>query len=137
MFRQTAGAEETWCGNCPKCRFVALMLAPFMGPEEVAGIIGRDLFAHPDQVPGFAALMSDTDKPFECVGERRESAAALRLLVDQPRWRDHAVVAALSDRARQLVSDADVADLLRPAGPSAFTGGEVGQAVERRLAAVT
>ena len=32
------------------------------------------MFADPGQVAGFAALMSDVDKPFECVGERRESA---------------------------------------------------------------
>ena len=38
------------------------------------------MFADPGQVAGFAALMSDEDKPFECVGERRESAAALRML---------------------------------------------------------
>jgi hypothetical protein len=38
----------------------------------------------PTRWPGFAALMSDDDKPFECVGERRESAAALRILSSLP-----------------------------------------------------
>jgi hypothetical protein len=133
VFRQSTGAEERWCGHCPKCRFVALMLAPFLSPEAIAAIIGRDLFDDAAQVPGFAALMSDEDKPFECVGERRESAAAMRLLASRPEWMDKAVVVALAARARGLVSDADVATLLTPEGPSVFAGGPVGAAVDRRL----
>ena len=62
--------------------------------------------------------MSRDDKPFECVGERRESAAALRLLAAQPGWRDAPVVAALAPQAEALVSDADVADLFVPSGVS-------------------
>jgi UDP-N-acetyl-alpha-D-muramoyl-L-alanyl-L-glutamate epimerase len=135
VFRQTAGAEDRWCGNCPKCRFVGLMLAPFLSPGEVARIIGRDMFDDPDQVPGFAALMSPDDKPFECVGERRESAAAVRLLSDQPGWKDTPVVVALSTRARAMVSDADVVELLTPSGASAFGGGELARALDRRLTA--
>ena len=76
VFRQNAGARDGWCGHCPKCRFVGLMLAPFLEPDALAAIIGRDMFADPEQITGFAALMSPDGKPFECVGERRESAAA-------------------------------------------------------------
>ena len=93
--RQRDAAGDGWCGECPKCRFVGLMLAPFVEPEALPAIIGRDMFADPGQVPGFAALMSRDGKPFECVGERLESAAALRLLSGLPRWRDQAVVQAL------------------------------------------
>jgi hypothetical protein len=114
-FRQSAGAGDRWCGHCPKCRFVALMLAPFLHRGALTDIIGRDLFADPAQIDGFAALMSEVDKPFECVGERRESAAAMRILATLPDWRDTPVVRALSDRARALVDDADVSALLAPA----------------------
>ncbi len=113
-FRQDAAGDTRWCGNCPKCRFVGLMLAPFLERAELTAIIGRDLFADPSQVPGFAALMSEADKPFECVGERRESAAALRLLAGREQWRDTPVVTALAPVARALVSEAGVADLLTP-----------------------
>ncbi len=113
-FRQTAGAGDRWCGHCPKCRFVGLMLAPFVDRGALSAIIGRDLFADPGQVDGFAALMSDEDKPFECVGERRESAAALRLLSERSEWRDSPVVSALAERARTLVDDEDVRRLLTP-----------------------
>jgi hypothetical protein len=108
------------------------MLAPFLGREELSAIIGADLFADAGQIAGFADLMSDEDKPFECVGERRESAAALRLLSSRPGWRDTAVVAALADRARTLVDEADVRDLLTPSGGS-VTDSRLGTDVTARV----
>jgi UDP-N-acetyl-alpha-D-muramoyl-L-alanyl-L-glutamate epimerase len=134
IFRQTAEAEDGWCGDCPKCRFVALMLAPFLDPAAVTAIIGRDLFADPGQTPGFAALMSDQDKPFECVGERRETAAALRILASRPEWRDAPVVRALAARSRSLVSEAEVTALLTPSDQLAFADPVVAERVARQLA---
>lgn len=91
------GATTDWCGDCPKCRFVFLVLAPFMSPDELRGIFGRDLLEDPAQADGFAALAEiGGPKPFECVGDAAESAAAIACLADQPAWRDHAVVAALA-----------------------------------------
>jgi hypothetical protein len=133
-FRQQAGAGDRWCGHCPKCRFVGLMLAPFLSPEALVAIIGRDMFDDPDQVEGFAALMSEAGKPFECVGERGESAAALRMLADLPAWRDKVVVAALGHRARARVSDHDVNRLLTPDPSPAFRDPSVASAVDRLLA---
>jgi hypothetical protein len=130
-FRRRADERQTWCGRCPKCRFVTLMLAPFLSRSDVEAIVGADLLGDRAEVPGFAALMSATDKPFECVGERRESAAAIRLLAEQPEWRDAPVVAALADRARSSVSDADVAGLLRPERDLAFPDPAVAGAVDR------
>ena len=129
-FRQDAAAADRWCGNCPKCRFVGLMLAPFLGRDALTAIIGRDLFADPGQVPGFAALMSDVDKPFECVGERRESAVALHLLAGSAEWRDAAGVAALSPVADALVGEADAAELLTPRPDLAFPDPVVAAAVD-------
>ncbi len=133
-FRQGAGPADRWCGHCPKCRFVGLMLAPFLEPDELTAIIGTDMFADAGQVTGFAALMSDVDKPFECVGERRESAAALRLLASRPAWRDSAVVAALADRASSLVDDVDLDALLAPDVTLSFADPEVAAAVAALLA---
>src|SRR5256714_3669644 len=88
-----------WCGDCPKCRFVFLVLAPWMDPERLVRIFGgRNLLDEPDPVDGFAELVAlDGRKPFECVGEEDESAAALRLLRERDAWRDTAVVRALAD----------------------------------------
>jgi hypothetical protein len=133
-FRQDAAPGDRWCGRCPKCRFVGLMLAPFLSRDALTAIIGRDLFADPDQVAGFAALMSDVDKPFECVGERRESAAALRMLSHLPEWRGSVVVAALAPVAEALVDDADVDDLLAPRPDLAFAAPRVAAAVDALLA---
>ena len=133
-FRQDAPAGARWCGDCPKCRFVGLMLAPFLGRAALTAVIGTDLFADPSQVAGFAALMSDADKPFECVGERRESAAALVLLAAGDEWRDAPVVAALAPVAGALVTDADVAALLAPARELAYPDPAVADAVDALLA---
>jgi UDP-N-acetyl-alpha-D-muramoyl-L-alanyl-L-glutamate epimerase len=83
----------SWCCDCPKCRFVFLILAPFSSPELLREIFGRDLLEDEAQFEGFALLSATGGhKPFECVGEEQESLAAMRLLAEQPRWSEHAVV---------------------------------------------
>jgi hypothetical protein len=134
-FRLSAAVGDRWCGECPKCRFVALMLAPFLDRQSVATIIGRDLFADPHQIEGFADLMSVDDKPFECVGERRESAAAMRILSARSEWRETPVVSALADSARGLVDEDDVLALLTPTPGSGFADPEVADSVRRLLVA--
>lgn len=101
---------DLWCGHCAKCRFVFLMLAPFLEPGRLAGIFGVNLLEDPDQVEGFRDLFAAGRKPYECVGEQRESLLAFLLLLEDPRWRDAAVVVALRpelEASRHLV----VADL--------------------------
>lgn len=91
------GTTTDWCGDCPKCRFVYLVLAPFLSPDALRGIFGRDLLDDPEQVDGFAALAEiGGPKPFECVGDSAESTAAIACLASRREWRDHAVVAALA-----------------------------------------
>ena len=81
-----------WCGVCPKCHFVFLALAPFMPKPRLVGIFGRNLLDDATQVPGFDALLEYRDhKPFECVGEGRESRAAMATLAARPEWREDAV----------------------------------------------
>ena len=88
-----------WCCNCPKCRFVFLALAPWLDPPTLSGIFGCDMLDDEAQLAGFLALTGlDESKPFECVGETSESVAAFRLVADDPRWRDHAVVRAARER---------------------------------------
>jgi hypothetical protein len=83
----------SWCCDCPKCRFVFLMLAPFSEPESLREIFGRDLLDDDRQFDGFALLTATGGhKPFECVGEEQESLAAIRLVAGRSAWRDHRVV---------------------------------------------
>lgn len=82
-----------WCGVCPKCHFVFLALAPFMPKPRLVGIFGRNLLDDASQVPGYDALLEYQDhKPFECVGEGKESRAAMAVLAGRPEWREDAVV---------------------------------------------
>jgi hypothetical protein len=86
----------SWCCECPKCRFVFLALAPFSEPAHLREIFGRDLLEEDEQFEGFALLTAaGGHKPFECVGEEQESIAAIRMLVADPRWSSHRVLARL------------------------------------------
>lgn len=83
-----------WCGQCPKCHFVFLALAPFMPKPRLVAIFGRNLLDEPALAPAFDALIEYRDhKPFECVGEGRESRAAFMTLAQSPAWREDALVA--------------------------------------------
>ncbi len=111
---------DRWCGHCPKCHFVFLALAPFVPKPRLLGIFGRNLLDDDTQQQGFDALLEfHGHKPFECVGEGRESRAALYALSERPEWREDALVA----RFRQVVlpqldaAELDLDALLRPAGP--------------------
>ena len=105
--------RTSWCCDCPKCRFVYLVLAPFMTPQQLSGIFGCDMLQDESQYEGFALLAaSGGHKPFECVGEEEESLAAIELLSDDSRWSEHAVV-------RRLVRE------VLPAHPSGRPPGEI------------
>ena len=98
-----------WCGVCPKCHFVFLALAPFMSKPRLVGIFGRNLLDDPAQVGGYDALLEFQDhKPFECVGEGRESRAAMAALAARPEWREDALVERF---AREIQPQLDPHDL--------------------------
>jgi UDP-N-acetyl-alpha-D-muramoyl-L-alanyl-L-glutamate epimerase len=112
---------SSWCCECDKCRFVFLVLAPFMSPDALVRIFGgRDLLAEPEQYDGFASLAAiGAHKPFECVGEARESAAAIAMLAGNPSWCDHPVVGRLAVEVLPRFSggDADLEPILALDGP--------------------
>ena len=110
---------DRWCGQCPKCHFVFLALAPFMPKPRLLGIFGRNLLDDMSLATAFDALMEYRDhKPFECVGEGIESRAAMAALAALAEWREDAVVARFADEilpqldAREL----ELAVLLTPHG---------------------
>lgn len=74
--------EDKWCGHCPKCLFVCLILSPFLTREEVIQIFGRDMLDDPDMLEDFRKLTGmEKEKPFECVGSRDEVNAAITLTI--------------------------------------------------------
>jgi len=101
-----------WCGVCPKCHFVFLALAPFMPKPRLLNIFGRNLLDDTAQTGGFDALLEYQDhKPFECVGEGRESRAAMATLGQRPEWREDALVARFN---REIAPQLDAAELQIP-----------------------
>ena len=98
-----------WCGVCPKCHFVFLALAPFMPKPRLVGIFGRNLLDDTAQTGGYDALLEYQDhKPFECVGEGRESRAAMAALAARPEWREDALVERF---AREIAPQVDAHDM--------------------------
>lgn len=119
-FRQgTTGAAARWCGRCPKCVFVALMLAPHVSDATVETIFGRDLLAEPENLAMLEALVGVRgQKPFECVGTPDESLAALARLAEQDRLT--APARALLGAAPSFDPAAGWAHAMAPSGPHAM-----------------
>jgi hypothetical protein len=108
-----------WCGQCPKCHFVFLALAPFLAKPRLTAIFGRNLLDDESLVGAYEALMAfGADKPFECVGEAEESRAAMATLAARPEWREDAVVAHCRRRVLPALGEHVPAldSLLVPAG---------------------
>jgi UDP-N-acetyl-alpha-D-muramoyl-L-alanyl-L-glutamate epimerase len=117
---------EHWCGQCDKCCFIDLILAPFMPADALRAVFaadggGREPLADPALAPKFRTLLGAGTKPFECVGEVNECRAAVLLAA---RRADRADCALLSELAAEVAgrpdapSDAEIAALSRPVGES-------------------
>ena len=80
IFRScNAGSKtDSWCGSCPKCLFVYIILSPFLSTAALTSIFGDDLLNRADLLPVFQKLIGIVpEKPFECVGSRGEINTAL------------------------------------------------------------
>lgn len=74
-----------WCGECPKCAFVFLVLTPFIQRDRLENVWGgKNLLLNPALEPTYRQLLGiEGDKPLECVGEIKESRAAMRMAQKQ------------------------------------------------------
>lgn len=115
--------RNVWCGECPKCAFVYLLLAAFLEPPVLRSIFGRDLFAS-ERIRYWLLRLTKQRKPFECVGTKPEAKMALWLALErQPR--PDGVSEEEWQEVRDLVADVDpvalAAEVLeRPDGPHAL-----------------
>jgi len=94
-FRQ--GVDDArWCADCDKCRFIFLILSPFLPPSALTRMFADNLLDNPAQLEGYRALLGlHEHRPFECVGEQAESMVAMNWIAHQEDWKSRAVVAAL------------------------------------------
>jgi hypothetical protein len=123
---------DHWCGQCDKCCFIDLILAPFMPAaalRDVFGVVAEPLET-PELAPKFRTLLGSGTKPFECVGEVNECRAAVLLAARRP---DRAGSALLQELAAEVAgrpdspSEAEIAAMRRPVGenniPAAYSLG--------------
>lgn len=111
----------SWCGECDKCCFIDLVLAPFLTPGELDRVFrGREPLGNPDLAPRFHTLLdlSGEAKPFECVGDVDECRSAAVLAFDRPDRRDSVVLGGLVEALGDLAAPARAAvdRLLAPIG---------------------
>jgi hypothetical protein len=81
----------SWCGECPKCAFIFMALTPFIPREQLEQLWGgKNLLLDPALETTYRQLLGiEGDKPLECIGEIKESRAAMRLAQQQyPELRD-------------------------------------------------
>lgn len=76
--------QDIWCGHCPKCLFVFLILSPFLSHKRLVEIFGTDMANDPHMQTDFEKLTGiQEEKPFECVGSREEVNAAICLTIER------------------------------------------------------
>lgn len=105
-----------WCGECDKCCFIDLILAPYLPAAELEAIFtGREPLGQQGLLPRFRSLLGDAeiDKPFECVGDAGECKAAVALAAARDDRAGSPVLQALLPMAADAP---DPAALLKPIG---------------------
>jgi UDP-N-acetyl-alpha-D-muramoyl-L-alanyl-L-glutamate epimerase len=134
----TARRLGHWCGQCDKCCFIDLILAPFMSADALRAVFaadggGAEPLTDLALAPKFRTLLGSGTKPFECVGEVNECRAAVLLAARRP---DRADCALLRELAAEVAGRPDaptneeVAAMRRPVGenfiPAAYVFADPG-----------
>jgi hypothetical protein len=101
---------DHWCGQCDKCCFIDLILAPYMSAGQLHAVFaadggGDEPLDNPELKPKFETLLGSGTKPFECVGEVNECRAAVVLAAARP---DRAGTALLQQLAAEVTGRPDV-----------------------------
>ncbi len=73
---------DLWCGHCPKCLFVYIILSPFISLPRLEEIFGVDMLNDESLIPVFDKLVGVVpEKPFECVGTCDEANTAVCMTI--------------------------------------------------------
>ncbi|HUA95153.1 MAG TPA: hypothetical protein VMB82_06455, partial [Acidimicrobiales bacterium] len=116
-----ASRLDGWCGQCDKCCFIDLVLAPYLPPATLSAVFdGDEPLEDPTLVDQFRALLGSdgTVKPFECVGDIEECRTAVRRAAARPDRAGNAFLRSLANEVgtEESVVDRSVCDFLRPIG---------------------
>ncbi|MGN0581032.1 MAG: hypothetical protein ACI4JE_09190 [Ruminococcus sp.] len=75
-------SPDIWCGKCPKCLFIAIILSPFVEHDELCAIFGKDMLNDENMLQYFIELIGRSEhKPFECVGSISEVNLAVSMTI--------------------------------------------------------
>lgn len=98
--------NQYWCGQCPKCAFVYLLLSGLIPPDRRQLIFGdEDWFERPQIQTYIQALVGFGEhKPFECVGTETESQQAAILALDNYQNHNQRLPTFLSQLVEQIRS---------------------------------
>ena len=70
--------SSRWCCNCPKCAFSFALIEAATDNDFAIEVVGKDLFTIQKLEKLWTRLFDENaEKPFECVGEKRETLMAL------------------------------------------------------------
>jgi hypothetical protein len=121
FYAEKARRLDHWCGECDKCCFIDLILAPFLSASELGEIfaVAGEPLGKPELRGKFRALLGAGTKPFECVGEATECRAAVLLAAARADRASSPLLQALATEVRSW-PDAPTAieaeQMLAPAG---------------------
>lgn len=105
IFRSCNAGSKTdvWCGSCPKCLFVYIILSPFLSQNELRTIFRKDMLDDLSLADTFEKLTGlQAEKPFECVGSRDEVHTALQMTLRRLREMGRPLPALLERYAAQV-----------------------------------
>ena len=123
FYSDKARRLDYWCGQCDKCCFIDLILAPFLPAgalRRIFAMTGEPL-DNPALAGKFRALLGAGAKPFECVGEVSECRAAVLLAARRDDRAGHALLQELALEVGawpDAPSAADAVAMLAPVGES-------------------
>jgi hypothetical protein len=117
---------DHWCGQCDKCVFIDLILAPFMSAQQLKAVFsadggGDEPLDQPGLKPKFQTLLGSGTKPFECVGEVNECRAAVVLAAGRPDRGDTRLLRELAAEVAErpdAPTPAETEDMRHPVGAS-------------------
>jgi hypothetical protein len=128
FYSDPARRLDHWCGQCDKCCFIDLILAPFLpvaALNQIFAATGEPL-QDATLAGKFRALLGAGTKPFECVGEVNECRAAVLLAARREDRKGDRLLRELAGEVAarpDAPTDADAAAMLAPVGAAFIPAG--------------
>jgi len=119
FYSDPARRLDHWCGQCDKCCFIDLILAPFLDAPALGQIFAAtgEPLRDATLAGKFRALLGAGTKPFECVGEVNECRAAVLLAARREDRKGDRLLRELAGEVAarpDAPTDADAAAMLAP-----------------------